>query len=131
MIVGIYANLNRDINGEKARKLASTLREEGIEFYLDIALDFLKLNVPCYPIQELSKVCDIIVTLGGDGTILGIAEQCALNDCKIYAVNLGNLGFYTETRDTSCAKLVNCIKNNIPLAVDKRSFLSINFQGQE
>ncbi len=131
MIIGIYANLKRDISGEKARQLATILAQEGIDFCLDIALKFLQIDAPYYPIQELSKVCDIIVTLGGDGTILGIAEYCALNSCKIYAVNLGNLGFYTESQDASCARLINCIKNDIPLIVDKRSFLSIYFQGKE
>ncbi|PID77409.1 MAG: NAD(+) kinase [Deltaproteobacteria bacterium] len=39
---------------------------------------------------------DIIVTLGGDGTLLKIAEQAARHSIPVVGVNLGSLGFLTE-----------------------------------
>lgn len=39
---------------------------------------------------------DLLVVLGGDGTLLHIAEQAARHSIPVTGINLGNLGFLTE-----------------------------------
>ena len=45
--------------------------------------------------DELDGV-DILLALGGDGTILSIASECARRHIKILGINYGHLGFLTE-----------------------------------
>ena len=39
---------------------------------------------------------DIVLVLGGDGTILSIASECARRHIKMLGINYGHLGFLTE-----------------------------------
>jgi NAD+ kinase len=50
--------------------------------------------------DELPALVDLIIILGGDGTLLGMATRIAQSgrDVPILGVNFGSLGFLTETR---------------------------------
>ena len=48
--------------------------------------------------DDLPRACDLIVVLGGDGTLIGMADRIAEAgaDVPILGVNFGSLGFLTE-----------------------------------
>jgi NAD+ kinase len=48
--------------------------------------------------EDLPKACDLIVLLGGDGTLIGMARRIARAavDVPVAGVNFGSLGFLTE-----------------------------------
>src|SRR5262245_17281816 len=48
--------------------------------------------------DDLPRACDLIVVLGGDGTLIGMADRIAEAgaDVAILGVNFGSLGFLTE-----------------------------------
>lgn len=47
---------------------------------------------------------DLIVTLGGDGTILRAARMAALHGTPILSINMGRFGFLAETQPDKAAK---------------------------
>ena len=50
-------------------------------------------NIKGYTLEEIAKKADIVVTVGGDGTILRALEKV---EKPIFAINSGGMGFLTE-----------------------------------
>ena len=50
-----------------------------------------------HPKAELGRHCDLLITFGGDGTLLSVARH-APEHVPILGVNMGTLGFLTEIR---------------------------------
>lgn len=73
---------------------------------------------------------DVLFVLGGDGTILNVAAECAKRSVKIMGINYGHVGFLAEfeqSRLDDALKLV-CDGN---FKTQKRSMLNISYGGKE
>ena len=46
--------------------------------------------------DNISKVSDLIISLGGDGTLIGICRKATQTMPPVFGVNMGHLGFITE-----------------------------------
>ncbi|QGG80333.1 NAD(+) kinase [Litorivicinus lipolyticus] len=49
-------------------------------------------------LSELSAHCDLVMVIGGDGSMLGAARALAKADTPVLGVNRGSLGFLTDIR---------------------------------
>jgi NAD+ kinase len=76
----------------KQRKIQTILDEETVST-LNAAAG--SLDVPVLPRSELASKSDLILVMGGDGTLLAAARGAHGCDVPILAVNLGSLGFLT------------------------------------
>ena len=50
-------------------------------------------------IDTISRDLDLLLILGGDGTLLHVAEEASQCEVPVVGVNLGNLGFLTEVAE--------------------------------
>lgn len=83
----------------RARELIKWCADRNLELLVDAqTVKSLKLNVPGLSNQEIVERADPIVTLGGDGTLIGVARFVKGASPLFVGVNFGNLGFLTEVR---------------------------------
>lgn len=113
MKVGVYYNVNFiDLNKGYIDEILSSLSKNGIA---------------CVIVDDVDKVkgLDILIALGGDGTILTIASECATHGVKIIGINYGHVGFLAEFEPNQLKDVLAlvCSGNYI---TEKRSMLRIN-----
>jgi NAD+ kinase len=72
------------------------LSERGIELYLDRQVAEHAPGARPVDIEKIPDIVDLVVVLGGDGTLLSVARLVAEKGIPILGVNLGGLGFLTE-----------------------------------
>jgi hypothetical protein len=60
-------------------------------------------------VPELGNATDLLVVIGGDGTILQVAGQLGDNIKPIFGLNVGSLGFLTCANSNAYREAVECI----------------------
>lgn len=94
MKIAVIPNLNkRDAEAYTAR-IVSLLRQCGAEVLMHASLagDYGG-TVACVSHEEMVARCDVVIAVGGDGTIIHTARHASRVDKPILGVNLGRLGF--------------------------------------
>ena len=105
---------NKTTGGEKAKKigvfckpkapsatdilgrLIPWLRKQNYHIFLDTGTAAIINETSSYEKREISQQADLLIVLGGDGTLLSVARAAHPHNIPILAVNLGNLGFLAE-----------------------------------
>jgi len=88
---------NADI-GEHLSNLASFLKDRKLDVFVDdnTASIFHSHNFPSMTRHEMGEQCDLIIAMGGDGTLLSAARSLSNYDVPMVGVNLGTLGFLAD-----------------------------------
>ncbi len=97
MRIGIIANRKRPRADQIIREVLDWISSHQQEYYLCHELiDLAPDPERALPRSELCSSCDLIVSMGGDGTLLATARDVGDAETPILGVNLGSLGFLTQ-----------------------------------
>ena len=79
-------------------RLIACLRSKDLSIMMDDATSELMGNttVEVGSRMQLSGSCDLVVVVGGDGSMLNVAKQVASEGVPVIGINRGNLGFLTD-----------------------------------
>ncbi len=91
MIVAVIPNLDKRGSSETVEKMAAFFKENGITAFLPD--DICCAGYEHAPIDELYKIADVIITIGGDGTIIRFAKRAAQDGKAVLGINAGRVGY--------------------------------------
>src|SRR5688500_4325733 len=96
--VGLIAKPHAQGLRELLQQLIPWLEQRQIEVFLDHDTAATITHDMHYPRSALPGLVDLLVVLGGDGTLLSVTRLLEHNQkVPILGVNMGSLGFLTET----------------------------------
>ncbi len=83
---------------ERLNDLAKLVSDHHCEVFIETATaSHLGLtNYPTKQVEDFTNEIDLVVVLGGDGTMLGIGRQLAGSNVPLVGINMGRLGYMTD-----------------------------------
>jgi len=83
---------------EHLKDLAKLVSDLGCKVFIEAATAaHLKLtDFPTKAVDDFAGAIDLVVVLGGDGTMLGIGRQLAGMNVPLVGINMGRLGYMTD-----------------------------------
>jgi len=124
--VMLYPNPTRDINLACSKKIAEILKEADIVATLPDDVPFTGDAVfEVLPFEEAISGVEMILCLGGDGSILRTAIPAAHYEIPILGINIGNMGYMTEMDADEIGDLPKIIHGG-NYEVDERMMLDVS-----
>ena len=129
MVIGIYTNLERDIECLESKRIIGLFESRGVRC---VACDNAKEYFPniSMDITAVAKIADIMIVFGGDGTMLQVASSIIDYRTPILGINMGNLGFLTESEHEDMAMLVDVVLSG-NYEIDERMVLEAEVEGEK
>lgn len=106
--IGIIAKGNKPEAIQVVKELVGWLKDRKVECFVDP--DIAKaVSHPALDKQDMAGAVEMVVVLGGDGTLLAAARALQKKQVPILGVNLGGLGFLTEITLTELYPMLEAI----------------------
>ncbi len=94
--IGIIANLEKEKIADHVKSLKKWLEEKGVKVFLEMEISRKVALNGGLNRTDLAKKSELIVVLGGDGTMLRAARYVAGHKVPILGINMGSFGYLTE-----------------------------------
>ncbi|UCE38190.1 MAG: NAD(+)/NADH kinase [Thermoplasmata archaeon] len=121
MKFGVMSNPNIEKTTELAKEVIDFLKDKA-EVIVEENLA-TKLGILGQPLKEMNP--DILITIGGDGTVLGALQS---TNARVFSINAGVLGFLTEAApENAMESLEKILKGEY--IIDKRTRLKTVLNG--
>ena len=96
--VALVGKFQADGIEDHLRDLAKLVADLGCQVFIEAATAS-HLGLQDFPIktaEDFAGAIDLVVVLGGDGTMLGIGRQLAGSNVPLVGINMGRLGYMTD-----------------------------------
>lgn len=128
--IAIVTNFNIYDKANAALKVTNYLLKFGCKILISqyskekvLAMKNYRGNIYFLPIEKLYDEADLVIALGGDGTILDCAKKMAKRGKPILGINLGHLGYMAELEMDELSALDKIIEGDYTL--DERTMMDV------
>ena len=111
-MIGLLAHSEKPAAATVVRAMASELAKHGVDFLAERSTAPLAGLPPSdLDVQGLAERCDLLVVMGGDGTILRVVHKLLDVLPPVFGINIGSLGFLTCLGPGEIARAVASIRD--------------------
>lgn len=105
--IGIYGRVRNEGVTATLKTLIAYLQKLGKDILLDTetAASLNDASLPAVPRQELCKRTQLLIVVGGDGSLLHAAHAVIDNEIPVLGINRGRLGFLTDIHPAELEKI--------------------------
>jgi NAD+ kinase len=123
-IVGLIAHTGKPGAAELVRQLLAQFQPSAVKVQVEAATAALAGLNSSRTIAELGAEADLLLVLGGDGTILNVVSALRDGIRPIFGINIGSLGFLTCLNSSAYREAVDSIVSG-RFALSDRVLLSV------
>lgn len=128
--IGLVINKHKDNDFAYAKKVIELLTANNFKLYLHSSISKADvLGVPVLNEDLFFESCDALLTLGGDGTLLRVAEKAAMFQKPILGINLGHLGYLAQLEKNDLDSLITTLLQSD--TYESRSMLMISVKNND
>jgi NAD+ kinase len=125
--IGIVANIEKEKIADHVKSLKEWLEGKGVEVFLEMEISRKVANSVGFKWKELAKKSEMIVALGGDGTMLRTAHYLAGHRVPVLGINLGSFGYLTEVNLNEIHSTLELIISG-KFVTEKRMMLDVSIK---
>jgi NAD+ kinase len=129
--IGIFCKHNPPVKKKVLEDIVLWLENQSFNIVLEEAAALIMGRDNGYDPAKVPDIADLIVVLGGDGTLLGVARLSVKHDVLILPVNLGTLGFLAEISFPDFRNEFNKMKDGIYQVEDRMLLNATQFRNGE
>ena len=110
-MIGLHAHAEKPAAAEVVRAMVRELDLAGLPYELEASTAPLAGKSSSLDIADLAGRCELLVIMGGDGTILRAVQKMRDAIPTVFGINIGTLGFLTCLGSGEVQRAVECIRN--------------------
>ena len=122
--IGLIAHTGKSGVAELTRTLRAEFERVQLPVLLERKTAEMADLTSGHEIDDLGRQTDLLVVLGGDGTILNVVGQLGDLIKPVFGINVGSLGFLTCVNSSAWADAVECIAAG-KMVFSNRSLLEV------
>jgi NAD+ kinase len=126
-LIGLIAHVAKPGASALVKMLGAEFKKRGATLKFEKETAALIGGPPGVSTAQLGKTCDILLVLGGDGTILQVLHDLGKHIKPIFGINLGSLGFLTCVNSSAYLKAVDSILAG-DYVLSQRTLLAVEIQ---
>ncbi len=126
--IGILLKPNSPEIEPKFKEIKATFEDNNLQVFIESSSARMikyENKDEIYDFDDLCKVCDFLVSIGGDGTLISVARRGFAYDIPVMGINLGNLGFLTDINPSEIDSFIKKMKVK-NYRIDGRMMLEAN-----
>ena len=125
--IGLIAHTEKAGVAKLARDVIREFKERSLKVIVENQTAKIAKQKASGSIARIAQRSDLIVVLGGDGTILNVVAMVSKNLKPIFGINVGSLGFLTTVNSSAYREVVDAIASG-RISYSKRALLSVELR---